>query len=255
MSESNGTTTKAPEWPSNVLHLILDRGELFRSMARDREEYAEVEAAYATARANRTAAQKVLDDRRRARFAAIEAIEVKLKAAIVAEAKRLGQVPQSIILSGYDTAFMVESDGDLTEYQQVNAIKVAIPATPEATPDEFPEPDDDEDDDFDWDPEDRVGLVEPIARAVTDAELEESAAYEAISDLIGVDAAEAWRSLNTPLNGNAAAQGRPVADAVTDLTPDEDGFVPASALGAMRDAAMTAAAAAQGFNVMDNEIG
>lgn len=251
MSEGNGattnTTTKAPEWPSNVLHLILDRGELFRSMARDREEYAEIEAAYATARANRTAAQKVLDDRRRAKFAVIEAIEARLKAAIVAEAKRLGQVPQSIILSGYDTAFMIEADGDLTEYQQVNAIKVAIPATPETTPDEFPEPDDD-DDDFDWDEDDRVGLVEPIARAVTDADLEESAAYEAISDLIGVDAAEAWRNLNTPLNGNAAAQGRPVADAVTDLTPDD--FTPASALGAMH-----AAAAAQGFNAMDNEIG
>lgn len=132
------------------------------------------------------------------------------------------------------------------------AANASASASASEAPDEFPAPDDDddEDDDFDWDEDDRVGLVEPIARAVTDAELEESAAYEAISDLIGVDAAEAWRNLNTPLNGNAAAQGRPVADAVTDLMPDDDGFVPASALGAMRTAAM-----AQGFNVMDNEIG
>ena len=44
----------------------------------------------------------------------------------------------------------------------------------------------------------------------------------------------------------------PIAEAVADLA-DAEGFVPASALGAIRDAALHAAA--QGFGCLDNEIG
>ena len=44
----------------------------------------------------------------------------------------------------------------------------------------------------------------------------------------------------------------PIAEAVADLA-DAEGFVPASALGAIRDAAMHAAT--QGFGCLDNEIG
>jgi hypothetical protein len=119
----------------------------------------------------------------------------------------------------------------------------------------------DDDDSQDFDLDNRIGLT-PAGRILgkliacelpeapaprvdwlSDEELMESAAYETLHDYVSPAAADAWHAAGSPLDGHAVA-----------AMADEDGFVPASALGAMREAARAQAFAGTDAVAIDNEV-
>jgi hypothetical protein len=149
----------------------------------------------------------------------------------------------------------------------------ALDYHPEPKPSPVVVTEDDGELDFEFSPDDRIGLtpIPPEVEAelaglrvdgLSDDELSESAAFEAIHDLISLEAAEAWRAKGSPMRPGAKpgaiaaieSVGQPLnghpmaAHAVAELVDDE-GYTPASALSAMREAA-----AAQAFGTQNSVI-
>jgi hypothetical protein len=170
-----------------------------------------------------------------------------IRKAMEIEATKRGVSSQWIVVATADTAFQLDADGDLYEVPLVLALNIPLPPpifTAFTPPSPNSKPADDDEPGFE--PEDMEELFGfDTDSTLTDEQISESAAYEAIHDVAGPDAADAWAGLGSPLNGHPLP-----ACAATDIEADADGFIPASALGAMLGAAR-----AQEWGKQANAIG